>query len=91
MNKENNLNNLTVDEIKELYKNYFNKSQVSLLGKLTFSNEKITQAKGCYITTESGYKLFDMTSGFGTQNLGYNNDEILSTRKEFIDNNKLPF
>lgn len=91
MDKENDLSNLTVDKIKQLYKNYFNKGQVSLLGKLTFSNEKITQAKGCYITTESGNKLFDMTSGFGTQNLGYNNDEILSTRKDFIDNNKLPF
>ena len=53
--------------------------------------KKFTQAKGCYFTTESGNKLFDMTSGFGTQNLGYNNDEILSTRKDFIDNNKLPF
>ena len=41
MDKENDLSNLTVDKIKQLYKNYFNKGQVSLLGKLTFSNEKI--------------------------------------------------
>lgn len=91
MDKDFHLNNLTIKEIKKFYKDYFNKGQVSLLEKFTFSNEKIAYAKGCYITTESGSKLFDMTSGFGTQNLGYNNDEILLIRKDFIHKNKLPF
>ncbi len=82
---------LSNKELKKMYKDYFNKGQVSLLSKLAFSNEKIAHAKGCYISTESGLNIFDMTSGFGTQNLGYNNDEIISVRKEFIESNKLPF
>ena len=79
---------LSNKELKKMYKDYFNKGQVSLLSKLAFSNEKIAHAKGCYISTESGLNIFDMTSGFGTQNLGYNNDEIISVRKEFIESKR---
>ena len=32
-----------------------------------------------------------MTSGFGTQNLGYNDKEIANARIEFIKNENLPF
>ena len=70
-------------EIKELYKNYFNIGQVGLLDKFEFSKEKISKAKGCYLFTKSGEKILDLTSGFGTQNLGYNHPEITKARIEF--------
>ena len=78
-------------EIKELYKNYFNIGQVGLLDKFDFSKEKIIKAKGCYLYTSSGEKILDITSGFGTQNLGYNHPDIVKERVEFITNDELPF
>ena len=44
-----------------------------------------------YFYTESGKEILDLTSGFGTQNLGYNNDEIVNERIAFAKNNELPF
>lgn len=78
-------------EIKSLYKNYFNIGQVGLLEKFEFSKEKIEKAKGCYLFTESGEKILDLTSGFGTQNLGYNHPEVIKTRIEFASEEMLPF
>ena len=84
-------NNYSIDEIKNLYKLFFNSGQVGLLDKFEFSNEKISKAKGCYLFTESGKKILDITSGFGTQNLGYNNQDIVNTRINYISNDGLPF
>ena len=78
-------------EIKELYKNYFNIGQVGLLDKFEFSKEKISKAKGCYLFTKSGEKILDLTSGFGTQNLGYNHPEITKARIEFATEDMMPF
>ena len=58
----NNHENLSIKDIKTLQK-YFNSGQVSLLSKLSFSNETILRAKGCYLFTKNGEKIFDMTSG----------------------------
>ena len=81
--------NYSNNEIKNLYKQFFNIGQVGLLDKFAFSQETITKAKGCYLYTESGKEILDMTSGFGTQNLGYNNSEII--KKELILQKCLPF
>jgi len=78
-------------EIKELYKKYFNIGQVGLLDKFEFSEEKIVKAKGSYIYTSNGEKILDITSGFGTQNLGYNHPEIIKERIEFATNDKMAF
>ena len=83
-----NNNNLPNEEIKELYKKYFNIGQVGLLDKFEFSKEKIVKAKGSYIYTSNGEKILDITSGFGTQNLGYNHPEIIKERIEFATNDK---
>ena len=76
--------NYSNNEIKNLYKQFFNIGQVGLLDKFAFSEEKITKAKGCYLYTESGHEILDMTSGFGTQNLGYNNSKIIQERIDFV-------
>ena len=73
MNQDNKSNK----EIKELYKNFFNIGQVGLLDKFEFSKEKVLRAQGSFIYTESGEKILDLTSGFGTQNLGYNHQKML--------------
>ena len=83
--------NYSNNEIKNLYKQFFNIGQVGLLDKFAFSQETITKAKGCYLYTESGKEILDMTSGFGTQNLGYNNSEIIQERIDFAKNDNLPF
>ena len=85
------MENLDIDQIKKYYKDFFNSGQVSLLSKFSFSKEIITSALGCYIFTKSGKKIFDMTSGFGTQNLGYNNPTINEIRIQYLKDNRLPF
>ncbi|MAV04668.1 MAG: hypothetical protein CMC31_03310 [Flavobacteriaceae bacterium] len=87
INKYNNSNK----DVKYLYKNFLNIGQVGLLDKFDFSEDKIVQAKKCTLYTESGREILDLTSGFGTQNLGYNNDKIISERIAFANNNELPF
>ena len=87
MNKDNKSNK----EIKDLYKNYFNIGQVGLLDKFEFSKEKVLRAQGSFIYTESGEKILDLTSGFGTQNLGYNHPSILKERIEFASKEMMPF
>ena len=72
--------NKSNENIKNLYKEFFNAGQVGLLNKFEFSKEKIVSAKGCLLFTESGKEILDLTSGFGTQNLGYNNTEIINER-----------
>lgn len=79
------------EEVKNLYKNFLNIGQVGLLDKFDFSGDKIVKAKKCTLYTESGKEILDLTSGFGTQNLGYNNDEIVDERIAFAKNNELPF
>ena len=79
------------EDVKNLYKNFLNIGQVGLLDKFEFSEDKIVQAKKCTSYTESGKEILDLTSGFGTQNLGYNNDEIISERIVLVNNNELPF
>ena len=78
-------------EIKELYKNFFNIGQVGLLDKFEFSQEKVVRAQGCFIFTESGEKILDLTSGFGTQNLGYNHPDIIQERIDFVSKLNMPF
>ena len=83
--------NKSNENIKNLYKEFFNAGQVGLLNKFEFSKEKIVTAKGCLLFTESGKEILDLTSGFGTQNLGYNNTEIINERINFVKNDQLPF
>ncbi len=78
-------------EIKELYKNFFNIGQVGLLDKFEFSQEKVVRAQGCFIFTESGEKILDLTSGFVTQNLGYNHPDIIQERIDFVSKLNMPF
>ena len=83
--------NKSNDDIKNLYKEFFNAGQVGLLNKFEFSKEKIISAKGSSLFTESGKEILDLTSGFGTQNLGYNNKQIINERINFVKNDQLPF
>ena len=83
--------NTSNEEVKNLYKNFLNIGQVGLLDKFDFSEDRIIKAKKCTLYTESGKEILDLTSGFGTQNLGYNNDEIVNERIAFAKNNELPF
>ena len=45
--------NKSNENIKNLYKEFFNAGQVGLLNKFEFSKEKIVSAKGCLLFTES--------------------------------------
>ena len=49
--------NKSNENIKNLYKEFFNAGQVGLLNKFEFSKEKIVSAKGCLLFTESGKEI----------------------------------
>ena len=73
-----------------MYKDYFNYGQVGLLDKFSFAKEEIIKAKGVYLESSSG-KNIRCNFGFGTQNLGYNHNEIVKARVDFIENENLSF
>lgn len=81
--------NLNIDQVKELYKNYVSPSQVKLLSSFSFGNDLPDTAEGCYITTKGKKKILDFTGGFGVLNHGHNNQRIIKTRIEFQNKKKV--
>ncbi len=87
--KSDEIENLQIKDIKELYVNYVSKSQVNLLSSFEFGNDVPSTAKGSYIFTQKGKKILDFTGGFGVLNHGHNHDRILNVRKNFQNQHKV--
>ena len=76
---------LTYDEVSELYSSYSNISLPDLYGKFSFGREIVVSAEADFLFTRSGRKLFDMTGGLGVANMGHNHPKILNVRKKFLE------
>jgi|Deesub1362A_J573_1020465.scaffolds.fasta_scaffold00462_18 putrescine aminotransferase len=72
-----------IDKIHELYKEYVNKSQASLIGSFRFGRTVAIKAEGMYIYTADNKKLLDFTGGSGVLNHGHNHPRILAARIEY--------
>ena len=82
-------NDLSSEETFGLYKKYSNKYLPDLYSKFSFGKEKFVEAKGCYLTSENGEKVFDFTGGLGVANMGHNHPRLIKVRNEFSAENRL--
>tara|TARA_B100000768_G_C11254277_1_gene365622 strand:+ start:60 stop:1484 length:1425 start_codon:yes stop_codon:yes gene_type:complete len=87
--KSNEIDNLTLEKVKNLYTNHVSSSQVKLLSSFEFGNDLARTSKGIYIYTEKGKKIYDFTGGFGVLNHGHNHDRIINVRINFQKKDKI--
>ncbi len=76
-------NTITIDKLKDIYKNYVSPSFEHILSSFSFGNEIIVKAEGAWLYTKSNRKILDITGGAGVLNLGHNHPRILKTRINF--------
>ena len=81
--------NLSIDEVKNLYKTNVSPAQVKLLSAFSFGKDLSDTSEGCYIFTKSGKKILDFTGGFGVLNHGHNNQRIINARINFQKKKKV--
>ena len=82
------IDNLSINQIWELYRKYINNSQVDLISSFGFGNDKVEYAEGVYIYTHDK-KILDFTGGIGVLNIGHNHKRIIKARKEFAEKKKM--
>lgn len=86
--KLEDLNDISIDEIHDLYKKYISKSQVDLISSFKFGNEIPSHAEGIKIFTDKR-EVYDFTGGIGVLNHGHNHPRILKARKNYNDLKKM--
>lgn len=75
--------NLKIDEVWDLYKEYVNAPQVKIFRAFSYGNDLFSHSEGMYLYTKDGRKILDFTGGLGVLSHGHNNPKILSARLEF--------
>ncbi len=76
---------LTPEDVHDLYRKHVNRSQVSLMTSFGFGRELVERAEGAWLWTRSGRRILDFTGGVGVLNHGHNHPRILAARKRFQD------
>ena len=87
--KSEEIDNFTLEKVKDLYNNHVSSSQIKLLSSFEFGNDLAKTSKGIYIYTKKGKKIYDFTGGFGVLNHGHNHDRIINARINFQNQNKV--
>jgi putrescine aminotransferase len=78
-----------IETIQGLFREYFSKSQVDLIGSFGFGRAVATHAEGMYIYTSDGREILDFTGGIGVLNHGHNHPRILAARMEYQKQKKM--
>jgi putrescine aminotransferase len=81
--------NLKLNEVRSLYKNFYNPGMEKLNGSFGFGNELVDYAEGINIHTENGKIIKDFTGGSGVLNHGHNNIRILEVRSIFAKKKRM--
>jgi len=81
--------NLSITNVLDLYKKYINFSQVELINSFGFGQDLVDKAEGMYIFTKNGRKILDFTGGVGVLNHGHNHPRILKIRQEYSKKMKM--
>lgn len=87
--KNKDIDKLSLNEVKKLYKEFVSSAQVSALETFDFGDEIVNKAIGQWIYTNNGKKILDYTGGYGVLNHGHNHPKILKTRINFQENNRM--
>lgn len=79
---------LSINETKDLYRQYINPGQVDQIGKFSFGQDLPNSSSGINILMKSGKVVKDFTGGIGVLNHGHNHPRLLKIRKEFNENKR---
>ncbi|HEX6469481.1 MAG TPA: aspartate aminotransferase family protein [Streptosporangiaceae bacterium] len=80
---------LSQRDIRDLYAQYVNRSQASLLSAFGFGQDVAVRAQGCWIELSSGRRILDATGGLGVLNHGHNHPRILAARRRFQEQGRM--
>ena len=85
----NEVENLEIAEVKNLYKNHISKNSTNVLNYFPNGHHLTKSSQGMYIILEDGTKILDFTGGNGVLGLGHNHPRIQNVRKTFNQENKM--
>ncbi|WP_228718493.1 aspartate aminotransferase family protein [Kitasatospora acidiphila] len=80
---------LTTDQVHELYRRHVSRSQVSLIGSFGFGRDLVDHAEGCWIQLRDGRRILDFTGGVGVLSHGHNHPRILRARQRFQQSRRM--
>ena len=80
---------LTTEQVHDLYKRYISRSQVSLMTTFGFGRELVERAEGPWVYMRDGNKVLDMSGGVGVLNHGHNHPRILAARRRFAEQRRM--
>jgi putrescine aminotransferase len=83
------IENLSIHDVRSLYVSYVNQGQVSLLSSFSPARLIVEKALGQYIHLKDGTKVSDFTAGIGVLNLGHNHPKILEARIDYQNKKKM--
>ena len=83
--QNNEVHEVEIAKVWEMYRDFINPFQVELLGTFPFGRELVKEASGCWIVLDSEKRILDLTGGIGVLNHGHNHPRILKARKEFAE------
>jgi putrescine aminotransferase len=75
--------------VHDLYREYVNRSQVSLMTSFGFGRELVERAEGPWLWTRNGRRILDFTGGVGVLNHGHNHPRILAARRRFAEKRRM--
>lgn len=81
--------NLTIEEVQNLYSSFINPNQTKIFSSLPFGKELFDKAEGVFMYTKEGKKVLDFTGGLGVLGLGHNHPRIINARINFQKNKKI--
>jgi putrescine aminotransferase len=76
-------NNLSNQQVREMYKKYINPSIEYIFNTFDLGNEIVDHAEGVWIYTKNNEKILDSTGGIGVLSHGHNHHKIIQARIEF--------
>ncbi|MBS1593813.1 MAG: aspartate aminotransferase family protein [Bacteroidetes bacterium] len=84
-----NAEQLSLKEIKDLYKAYINPVYEDVFSTFTIGSELVERAEGLWLYTRSGKKVLDATGGQGVLNHGHNHPRILAARIRYQERQRM--
>ncbi len=82
-------NNLSNNQVRDLYKKYINPSLEYIFGTFDLGHEIVDHAEGVWIYTKNNEKILDTTGGIGVLSHGHNHPKILQTRIQFQNQKRM--
>jgi putrescine aminotransferase len=74
---------LSVEQVHDLYRRYVSCSQVNLMTSFGFGRELVERAEGPWVYMRDGTRVLDFSGGVGVLNHGHNHPRILAARQRF--------